>query len=487
LNTFDKNIKKKLYNAEVKVSDGMWASIESQIPVKKERPKIWLLFLMMAFTIPYLIVLNSSSKLPSGEESVELIKDQQSALTGNTNKQSEKLNAASSSPTSNKRDIYSNIDAEENNSKLNNYPQSAVTGANSDNGVIALNKDFSPIRRSQNLQQTRNNITINNKNNNQPTADIVAKISSISSVANFDSEAKKASSKKLTFLNNPFTKGKKTGTQREFKLIEKSRIYKRATSVNKATALSERYYKGGLCYDHTERRELFGKRLEMEKASVAVCPTFDRQTSGFYIFGDISTGYSFQSLSPKSPDHINYVAQRNNDEQGALSISANIGIGKKWANGMLLETGLNYDRINTNASKYLDEQSMTMIITYDTIMTSSGTVTSIDTSFINHQSDKSKFNNFTQFNFPVSLGYDMPVSERFSLVGKAGVLFNISSYNSGTLINQEGDSFIYNSSRTDANYFRTNLGLSFTGSLQSCNQSCRPDLYQVRAHNWATV
>ena len=36
----------------MQVSEGMWASIESQIPLKKEKPKYWLLFLLLGFLIP---------------------------------------------------------------------------------------------------------------------------------------------------------------------------------------------------------------------------------------------------------------------------------------------------------------------------------------------------------------------------------------------------------------------------------------------------
>ena len=86
MNKFDKNIKKKLYNADMHVSEGLWASIESQIPVKKERPKYWLLFLLSAIAIPIYVITLHHGNFGQNDKETTIAKISEEARTNQLGK-----------------------------------------------------------------------------------------------------------------------------------------------------------------------------------------------------------------------------------------------------------------------------------------------------------------------------------------------------------------------------------------------------------------
>ncbi len=413
------------------VSDGMWASIESQIPMKKERPKLWLLFLLLAFSAPFLMYTLDG---PSATEGIA----QNSTFTG-------------SSPTLTFADYQQN-----DNFTATKGQQNSLSSNTSSSG--STNKNFTKSK--NNLAQGQSHRLTHSGLRNNLTTDYLTELSS-SNTQGISS----TTSKKLKFLNNPFAQSVKKGDKGNFKLIEKSRIFNKSGSINRVTTLAANFYTSGVCVNHDKRLAEYGQRFDIGGASAAACPSFEKYYSGFYAFAEVTNSIAFQKLSSENPSLSAHVAERIMNEKSAYSYSASIGVGKKWNNGIIVETGLNYDRININSETYGQEGSRRMLILIDSVMTSTGWVTTIDTTFIQTEDKVDKFNKFTQFNFPVSIGYEYEINDRFSLIGKSGVLFNISSSNSGTLKNESGESFVYNSEVPEANYFKTNLGLSFNTNL----------------------
>lgn len=448
------------------VSEGMWASIESQIPVKKEKPKTWLLFLMAAFLVPYFILTYQTNSTETGQFAKQnsqhtVAENSRINTLSNSNKtrhiEKEATNSFSQNDSSNEV-------AYQNDSEAVNFSDANANGSHlaADVTISSLQStDLSNyLMNSESYEMDLDQITSEEEN------------SSFNTDFYFDSEITladnlfTATTKKLKILNNPFQKKNQQSTVGEFKLIEKSRIYKAATQVNKVSPLSERYYQGGLCYDHGKRLDNWAKDIRYERASVALCPSFEKRYSGFYVYADATYGYSIQNLNTIFPEFNNLISERNSNETGAFSMSANVGIGKKWKNGILLETGLNYDRININADGYTEQSSRRVLITIDSVMTQGGWVETKDTSFVAIDQKGLAHNKFTQFNFPVSLGYELYLQDGLSLVAKTGVLFNVSSTNSGTRTDSEGNTFIYSSDNPATRFFKTNLGLSFLGNVQ---------------------
>jgi len=431
------------------VSEGIWASIESQIPVKKEKPKTWLLFLLAAFALPYLILTYQSSDVSN-----DLV------LADGTNK---------NSIAGNKVEKEQILDLK-NQQKKYTVEQSGTVPSNDYSSTEENNIDYNLLRNSNETSVTSfAGVNVSKAESSDYGVGTVQPLSRSKSMLLGSSpvltEAFRPTSKKLKILNNPFEKKSKNSAFGDFKLIEKSRTYRAATQVNKVTTLNERFYSGGLCYNHNKRLDRWGNEFRDERASVAICPSFDKHYSGFYVYIDANYGYSFQNLTSQFEENNSFAASRSAQEKGALSISANVGIGKKWHNGFLLETGLNYDRININADNYSDQSGSRLLIRIDSVMTPTGWLTTVDSTYITND-EKIAPNRFTQFNFPLAVGYELYLQDGISLIAKTGVLFNITSSNSGTLVDEDGNSFIYNSNNPLTRFYKTNLGLSFLANLQ---------------------
>lgn len=420
------------------VSDGLWASIESQIPVKKEQPKYWLLFLLCACAISFTIFTTSQNE--------------------NTNSQSAEVNSKElpKAPKVASQEVLRNGQSSQdkyaNSGDDKSISKSLVLQSPGRNFGSLLSQSPETIKQQSTYSANTSTGTKTNLDSDYNTVPFISnEISTISS------------SKKLKFVNNPFKKfTDNTSNKSVFKLIEKSRIYRSAEPLNKLQTLNDNFYKRGIA--SSEKIDLADYGNTLDKYSVAACPSFEPYSSGLYFFADVTTGYNFQKL--ESPEQeIDIVTLRNSKEKNAVSISANLGLGKQWSSGFVLETGLNYDRINIRSDQYNDDIPPRLMITIDSVLTPNGWQISRDSTYIAHQNDGKTKNNFTQFNIPVIFGYESFVSDRFSLVAKAGILVNISSRNSGQVKNSTGDLVTYDSDNIATSMFKTNLGIAYTGSL----------------------
>lgn len=438
MNNFDKNIKKKLYNSQMPVSDGLWASIESQIPVKKEQPKYWLLFLMCACTISFAILTTNNNEKTSNQSAQVVPTESLKATKVISQKVLQNFSSGHSA-----------------------YVNSSDNEQLSESLVIQSSEPYSNVKENQTLSsfKKKSAYSTNTAKNTKTNQEI--QFNSTPLIPNDLSAI--SSTKKLKFVNNPFKKYTVNQSNKSvFKLIEKSRIYRSAEPQSKLAALNDNFYNRGIA--SSDNIDLADYGITLDKYSVAACPSFEPYRTGLYFYADITTGYNVQMLESASQE-FDLVALRNSKEQNSVSISANLGLGKQWSSGFLLETGLNYDRINIRSDQYNNDIPPRLMITIDSVLTPTGWQISRDSTYIAHEGDGKVKNNFTQFNIPVIFGYETFISDRLSLVAKAGILVNISSRNSGQIQISTGDLVSYDSDNIATSMFKTNLGIAYTGSL----------------------
>lgn len=274
------------------------------------------------------------------------------------------------------------------------------------------------------------------------------------------------SRKKLKFLNDPFkSQVKSEGRAGALKLIEKSRVYESVKLVGFAPLETSNYRNNDqLAPLGINRYDNILSKMILRANSAPACPYFGHLSSGIYVYADYSLGAVNQMLSTTHPDYNNLLARRNGSESGALSLSVNVGLGKQWRSGLLLESGINYDRINTTFRAAEDVTRNTTMIITDTIYTTQGIDVVSDTVITTEISRPASNNSFRQINLPVLVGYDLPVFNRFSLVVKGGVLVNLKSYNSGTIEDQNGLK-PFSSEDLESSIYKTNLSMAYVADL----------------------
>ena len=200
------------------------------------------------------------------------------------------------------------------------------------------------------------------------------------------------------------------------------------------------------------------------------CPTFDIYHPGFYLYAQHSSDMPFQNLNAKNAELVEYVQKRKDTESAAYSFSTTLGVGYMFDNGIIAESGVSLDRINMKFH-HLDENAIknSTVITIDTmILNDIDTIIQIDTMIVQQTGIKevTSYNSFTQIDIPLVLGYEFPLSKRFRLSLKGGVMINIRSSNKGNMLGLNDFPVAYGSNNNNDNtYFKTNIGFSYTGGL----------------------
>ncbi len=414
MNTFDKDLRKKLYNAEMDVSEGMWASIESQIPVKKEKPKFWFFFLLSAAFIAFIYVYNQSDiKAPTIQNDTNIISIVDTDVD----------------------DLifdYKTIAGNQQNPTINHIKNStSVNSTNPHPSVETFNQ----------LITTRHTNTI--EDTPSPSLDV---------------DLHERSSKKLKFVVNPFKSTLSNRNNNSLKLIEKSRINEIGQEVSHVVDISSvkdipLVQKPNFASSVTEKLE--------DRFSVATCPKFEKYSSDIYFYTEAFLGKNFQQLSTLDLELRDFAAQRDRNEMSAVSLSATFGIGKEFRNGFLAETGINYDRIRMS---FRLDRTQEIIEHIDCVNDQGVVFTKSDTTIVSNSSNLN--NTFTQINIPLVVGYRHYINDRISVAGKIGTLLNLNSRNQGQFLDNNGNLVTYNSDNVSSSLFQTNLDLSYLASIQ---------------------
>lgn len=193
------------------------------------------------------------------------------------------------------------------------------------------------------------------------------------------------------------------------------------------------------------------------------CPKFKRKLKGIYAWADVNSSYADQSFSNKtsSPELESYSNLRASSEKSIYSFSASIGFGYAIPSGWFVESGITYDQINTQFQLLEENVIGTEEVirnTRDSDGNITGTVSEIvpiiGTNNIRHN------NRIKQYEVPLLVGYEMPLTPGLYLSIKGGPNFNLSSSGSGRFLDVEGNPISFGDG-TNNNTYKQNLGIGY--------------------------
>ena len=463
MNLFDNRIREKLKDTEMNVSDGLWLRIESQIPTKDEKSRLGYWYLGAGLIAAAIMV--ASLFLLSQKTTSQKTASSQAQATDTTLPVSEDGNVSGElsldKQPQNEGDHPSNEDTDVPSKRSYTSPSIKEVNNNtaSTNSSTQANNDFPYPTQSASISESVRHDVIDNlamsararQEGGEMNSDLLSEIRDLSS------------DKKLTIIRKPIAElslNSSKGTN--LQLIEKSRIFEGINQISKVKSLSLLELSAVDIVDEKRLVELNNKILGLKKPT-PVCPSFEKFKSGLYFFAETRIGLASQHLEPKGDNNqgeaITLVQNRNMTESGSLSSSFNLGIGKIWPSNMILESGINIDRISMKFN-FVENVPGHTIIVVDSFPEISMDTIHVQPTTIEHTSR----NTFRQINIPVLLGYAIHLSDNLSLVPKAGILVNLSSKNQGSILGEQGP-IVFDSDQISTSLFRTNLGLAYMGSL----------------------
>ena len=411
MNIFDKKIKQKLSHAEMPVEDGIWEAIESRIIHQKDNSRFWFLLIIPLLFAPAALMMWNSTQQDTAETAMI-------------------ENAALNPQYEQQTPYYATSD------------RTVVT--NSNETLFAPAFSYPQLTTLPNLNRSANFLnTINS--NYSGDFDFGFKLSGFGN-SKATNSSQRSSSSKVSVINGEIISGYVT--------------------QDDLTPLPANQF--SIASLDSEQRGLIDF---FNNDPGAECHDFKVYDPGFYAYTQFTVDAPFQRLTAKNAGFNEYVARRDSSESSALSYSTTLGIGYRFDNGLFAESGLSIDRINMDFYLPEDNVRTTTIITIDTMITPNlDTIISTDTTRVQIDGGDPIFasNTFTQIDIPLVVGFEFPLSEKLRLGLKGGVLVNIRSSNSGLMvgINPEDGLIGYGSNSTnDSQYFKTNIGFSYTGGL----------------------
>lgn len=200
--------------------------------------------------------------------------------------------------------------------------------------------------------------------------------------------------------------------------------------------------------------------------NVIICPT-DRKyhNTDWYLETYVSPDLSFKSVSNVSASQ-QYLARKDSSESQRIGFTAGVRLVKPLTDNILLKTGLQYSQIN---QKYVyrteNEVKTTTVVTVRTIIRAPGdTVIVKDTSVLQTIGYRNNIvsNHFKSFDIPITIGYQFGNDDlKFGI--NAGVLFNISSWYQGVILDTSLATVTLN--KTGNMQYKTKLGLGLYGGI----------------------
>jgi hypothetical protein len=204
------------------------------------------------------------------------------------------------------------------------------------------------------------------------------------------------------------------------------------------------------------------------KSTIIVCPTIRGRSNfnsdwGLEMFA--SPDYSIKSVSNVSASQ-QYLDKKDSSEQMQIGYSAGIRLVKPLNEHILLKTGFQYSQMNQKFS-YRNENEIktTTVITTRTIIRSPGdTVHVTDTSTLQQigYSIKTIHNHYRSIDIPLTLGYQFG-NEDLSIGINAGVIFNISSWYQGEILDTSLASVPI--SKVSSSIYKSNIGMGLYSSI----------------------
>ncbi len=208
------------------------------------------------------------------------------------------------------------------------------------------------------------------------------------------------------------------------------------------------------------KRKLFNPDLQkryLPKSTFIPCPEVEKNAAGSKRYIEIYGGpdYVFRSFSDTS--NSVYLQQRKASTKYLLSYSAGIRYTRVFGSGMSFRTGLNYSQIN---EQFTSEKGRVVQNVYiiNTNGDTTGTYAQTGTLY------KTSTNKYKSIDIPISVGYEMGNGRIHSNIN-VGAMVNISSKQTGFVLDKNGNSIEITSGKTSSPYqYKTKAGVSFIGA-----------------------
>jgi len=201
------------------------------------------------------------------------------------------------------------------------------------------------------------------------------------------------------------------------------------------------------------------------------CPSFNKRLPKIYAWADGASSMPFQNLSAVETELNDLVDLRNSEETGMVSFSAALGLGFEFSNGLYLESGLSFDKINTVFEHAVGNESRKVTyIEIDTIWGAGGDIEDftieMDTSYYFETGTITKIhvNNFKQIDIPLKVGYTYRVLPKLHVKVDGGLLVNVASWNEGHILN-ENKAIVSYGENGSIDLFKKKLGLAYMANL----------------------
>jgi hypothetical protein len=187
------------------------------------------------------------------------------------------------------------------------------------------------------------------------------------------------------------------------------------------------------------------------------CPKAERDAAGNKKYIEVygSSDYSFRSISDTSNS---YAQQRKSTVKSALGYSAGVRYTKVFKNGMSFRTGINYSQINETFTYVQGHITRNVYIT-DNAGDTTGTYSVSGTQY------QKSTNKFRSIDIPLMAGYEAG-NGRLHTDLNAGVMVNLSSRETGSVIDKNGDPVDITTGKQKSVYqFKTNTGISLAAAV----------------------
>lgn len=396
-----------LQDAEMPVSDNIWEKIEQRIDTKPEKPKYWMLFMLLSIALP-------SAYLAYQSLNVDGVK------------------IGADSPIVNLAEL-----GKSDSNAVSTYPKSDL--------ILSTNNESTVAIAEQNISLNTNapsSVTLNKSNLNTYNSSEIAVASSSQTLLTKELDE---------FITEENIYDEPYGLNSV--LVKWGRI--EPLAVIKRTSIA--YFDNGL---EEKDPSLFDGLFSAKPK----CPKFKNNIKGIYAWIDYTSAIPFQNLSVANSEYKEYVNQRTATETPMYSFHTGLGLGYVSPSGFLVEAGLVYDQINVKFSYNIP----TVEVSTETfeIFDEAGNLIDWEESTVSRPGfyEIKHRNKFEQFDIPLLIGYEMPINPKFRMSVKGGVNMNITSSNQGRVLTTNNGDLTYGSD-SDHQLYKTKFGLGYLGSV----------------------
>jgi hypothetical protein len=338
-----------------------------------------------------------------------------------------------------------------------------IGNKNTTSKEISINKEKSTLP-IINVQKENNSITLNKDKENLPTVEQVQPNEKLLSSStntinknNITPENRKNSS--LTAILKPTNDNGITNSTRKNKYLSGNTIInisKNKEDENMNTTLVASVANANIIYQN----RLFIPTVNTKKLpSIAFipCPEAEENAAGNKRYIEIYGGpdYIFKSYTDTGNT---YIAQRKASTGIHYAFSAGVRYTKVFGSGMSFRTGLNYSQINERFIAF----NGFVLERFVQVNSIGDTIANYTTATVQY---KKSTNVYRTIDIPIQAGFEFG-NGRLHTNLSAGALINISSKQTGSAIEPNGNVIDLSSAKTNSKYqYKSNVGVSFLGSI----------------------